>query len=44
MDYLTLRIIRNHVIMTKIKEMDAMVVMKIMEINYVVSALIEKNC
>lgn len=30
--------------MTKIKEMDAMVVMEIMEINYVVSALIEKNC
>ena len=44
MDYLTLRIIRNNVIMTKIKEMVAMVVMKIMEITYVVSALIEKNC
>ena len=44
MDYLTLRITRNHVIMTKIKEMDVMVVMKIIEINYVVSALIEKNC
>ena len=44
MDYLTLRIIRNHVMMTKIKEMDAMVVMEIMEINYVVSALIEKSC